>query len=49
MITVTDLIVLMLAYAGISLSGICLIWQLRTKDADRAGPKRVRFRGIEAL
>ena len=43
MITVTDIIVLMLAYAGLSLSGICLFWQLSTRPpgerrpADREG------------
>ncbi len=36
MITITDIIVLMLAYAGLSLSGICLIWQLRTSNDDNA-------------
>jgi hypothetical protein len=41
MVTFTDIIVLMLAYAGLSLSGICLIWQLKTKPPsgkDRARP-----------
>jgi hypothetical protein len=36
MITFTDIIVLMLAYAGLSLSGICLIWQLKNSNDDNA-------------
>ena len=28
MITFADILVLMLAYAGLSLSGVCLIWHL---------------------
>jgi len=28
MITFTDILLLMLAYAGLSLSGVCLIWSL---------------------
>jgi hypothetical protein len=28
MITFTDILLLMLGYAGLSLSGVCLIWRL---------------------
>jgi len=36
MITFTDVLVLMLAYAGVSLSGICLVWHFNKPASVRA-------------
>jgi hypothetical protein len=33
MITFTDIVIIMLAYAGVSLSGVCLAWHLSNSGA----------------
>ena len=48
MITVVDIIVLMLAYAGLSLGGICLVWQLKTRPPTR-GVERGKVRTTRPL
>jgi hypothetical protein len=34
MITFADILLLMLAYAGLSLSGVCLIWHMSSADTE---------------
>jgi hypothetical protein len=43
MITFTDILVLMLAYAGLSVSGICLIWYFNNSGSVREAAKVSAF------